>query len=270
MKKLGIIAGQGELPYKIYEYCYNNNIECYIVYINTENNPKIHAKKSVNYKIGEVGKILKFFQQNKCFDLALAGSLKKPNFNKIKIDFRGFLLMSKILRNKISGDNAILTTVINYLEKLGFNIIEIDKIVPDLHLNLGCNNKIKINKKIEENIILAKEIIHALSSYDIGQAIILQNKRVIGIEAVEGTDNLILRSKNLIEDDKKHPALLVKILKTNQDRRADLPTIGLNTIKNLVTANIKGIVIDVNNCLVMDKEEICKYSEEQGIFLYGI
>lgn len=269
MKKLGIIAGKGALPQKIYEYCKANKIECFIAYISEQDEDSIISKNSHFFKIGEVGKILKFFKQHKCNDLILAGSLKKPNFKKIKIDFKGFILLGKILRNKLAGDNAMLTTIISFLEKNKFNIIEVDKIVPNLHLEKGNNNKIKLTNNIKNDIKFGVEILKSLSQYDIGQAIIIQNKRIIGIEAVEGTDELILRSKEYIEDN-NYPALLIKILKTNQDRRADLPTIGIKTIENMHRSNIKGVAIDVENCIVIEKEDICKYAEEKNIFIYGI
>ncbi len=269
MKKLGVIAGKGSLPQKIHEYCKENKIECFIAYICEQDDKNIISDNSKFFHIGEVGKILKFFKKNKCKDIVLAGSLKKPNFKKIKIDFKGFILLSKILKNKLAGDNTMLTSIINFIEKNKFNVVEVDKIVPNLHLKKGNNNKVRINDNIKDDINFGVEILKTLSKYDIGQAIIIQNKRIIGIEAVEGTDELILRSKEYIENN-NNPALLIKILKTNQDRRADLPTIGMKTIENIYKANIKGVAIDVENCIVIEKENICKYAEEKNIFIYGI
>jgi len=168
------------------------------------------------------------------------------------------------------GDNVLLTNVLKYIEGHGYNILAVDELLPNMHLKEGFNNKIKFNEKVESDIELGIKVIADLSKFDIGQSIVVQGGRVIAIEAAEGTDQMIKRCKGYIEKDSKYPAFLVKLIKKNQDRRADLPTIGSKTISNIVESGLSGIVLDVNNSLVIEKENICDYAEKNNVFIYGV
>ena len=172
----------------------------------------------------------------------MAGGVTKPNFHKLKVDLKGGILLSLILKNKLLGDNSLLTTIINYLEKFNYKIISVDDLLPNLHLSVGHNNNCNFDKKLTSNVDFGVELINNLSPFDVGQSVIIQNNRVIAIEAAEGTDNMIKRAKNFIDNNPKTPAILVK-LKKHHKIRVDLPTIGLKTIQNLLNSNIKEVAI---------------------------
>ena len=267
-KKIGIIAGSGKLPHLIDEYCINNDIYCCFAFIDTAPQYQINSSY-ITTTVGQVGKILNFFKENNITDIILAGGLRKPNFQKIKLDFKGGILLGKILKNKLLGDNSLLTTIISYLESYHYNIIAVDELLPDIHLNLGHNNSAKPSYDISNDIALGLNILNALESLDVGQATIVQNGRVIAIEAAEGTDNMMLRSKEYIEESSKSPAILIKLKKISQDRRVDLPTIGIKTIDNAIKNNIKGIVLDYANTIIIEKNKLLEYAAENGIFIYG-
>lgn len=270
MQVIGVIAGKGNLPRLIFEHCMKNHIKCYMVFIDSEPNFPIDEHLYLYCSIGKVGKILNFFKKNKVTDILLAGGVQKPNFSKVKIDFKGFFLLSKILKNKLLGDNILLSNVINYIEKHDFKVIATDDLLPNLHLQEGSNNKLKLASYLKSDINIAVNLFREISAFDIGQSLIIQNGRIIAVEAAEGTDQMIIRSAPYIESNSKHPAILVKISKKNQDRRADLPTIGIETINNMSIAGIKILVLDVENSLVIDKEKLCLFAEEKNILIYGI
>ena len=266
---IGVLAGNGALPKLISEYCLKNNIRSYYAFIDIE--PGFSLKQDhIVTSIGKVGAILNFFKKSQVTHIILAGGVTKPNFHKLKVDFKGGILLSLILKNKLLGDNSLLTTIITYLEKFNYQIISVDDLLPNLHLSVGHNNNVGFNKKLTSNIDFGVELINNLSPFDVGQSVIIQNNRVIAIEAVEGTDNMIKRAKNLIDDNPHTPAILVKLKKTSQDKRVDLPTIGIKTIKNLLDSKIKGIILDAQNTIVIDKEKVTKFAEDNNIFIYGI
>ena len=268
-KNFGIIAGQGDLPGLIQKHCKENNIRCCFAFIDTK--PLFELKyPAISANIGQVGKILNFFKEHKVTEVILSGGVQKPDFFKLKVDLKGSILLTKILKNKLLGDNSVLTTVISYLENLKYKIISIDELLPNLHLSKGLNNKIKVPKKLQTDIELGIKLINNLSSFDIGQAVIVQNGRVLAIEAAEGTDAMIARMKNFVEQSNISPAILVKLKKISQDRRVDLPTIGIKTLEGLVLCNIGGIVLDACNTLVIEKEKVVNYAEKNNIFIYGI
>jgi len=254
---IGVLAGNGSLPKLISEYCINQNIKSYYAFIDVEPDFSLKQEYMIT-SIGKVGAILNFFKKSKVTHIILAGGVTKPNFHKLKVDFKGGILLSLILKNKLLGDNSLLTTIINYLEKFNYQIISVDDLLPNLHLSVGHNNNITFNKALTSNIDFGVELINNLSPFDVGQSVIIQNNRVIAIEAVEGTDNMIKRAKNLIDDNPQTPAILIKIKKISQ------------TIKNLLESKIYGIILDAKNTIVIDKEQVAKFAEENKIFIYGI
>lgn len=271
MKKLGIIAGNNSLPLQIAKYCKENNIIPYIILI------KGFAKKEnyLNYnnielKITSVGKAIKYFKNNDVKDIVFAGGVKKPSFNIFTFDLQGIILIKQILKNKFLGDNSVLNTVINFFNNKSLNVLEIDKILPTVHLDKGFNSNVDFgNKDYLDDIELGKQTIKTLSFLDIGQSVVAQNKNIIGIECFEGTEKLINRCAELKYNDCRKP-ILIKIKKENQTRKADLPTIGKDTIIQLHNAGFGGIAIDAENCLVVSINEVIELSNKYKIFIYGI
>ena len=269
MKKLGLIAGQGELPLKILDKCKKDNIEVFCVLLNAfADKDKYKDFNNINVSFGQVGKVINFFKKNNIENIVFAGGVKKPSIGLMKLDFKGFLLLKQLLKNKMLGDNTVLETVISFLNKYNLNVLEIDSILDDIKLNKGNNTKISANDYIE-NIEYGKNILQSLSDFDIGQSIVIQQKNVIGIEAVEGTENLIKRCKDL-KYNKGQKAILVKIKKLNQTRKIDLPTIGPDTIKQVYEAGFAGIAIDCENCIVLSIDKVIDLANKYNLFIYGI
>jgi len=194
------------------------------------------------------------------------GGVTKPNFSSIKVDKQGAILLAKIIANKILGDDAVIRTVIKYFEKQGLKIIPIDQI-----LDCVFSKKEVVSSTFPSNeqlidIELGIKASKYFSRFDVGQSLIVAQKQIIAIEAIEGTDQMIKRCKSLNEKfiDK---AILIKLKKTNQTKKADLPTIGIDTIYNCIESNIKGIVIQANSTLVIDKEQIIKIVNDHKLFL---
>ena len=266
---LGLIAGGGDLPLKILDFCEKNNIKLKVVLIDDfADKKKYENVEFINSGFGEIGKVFKFFKKNKIKNVVFAGFVKKPSsLLKLKIDFKGIFLLLKLLKLKIFSDNSILDIVVQFSEKNGFKILEIDKILNDIKLSIGNNTTTKITTEYLEGIKIGKDTLEKMSSLDIAQSIIIQNKKVLAIEAIEGTQKLIERTKELKYIDGK--PILVKIKKLAQTRKADLPTIGVNTIQQLYDAGFAGIALDSKNCLVIDPKETIVLANKLSIFIYG-
>lgn len=267
MKKLGLIAGGGNLPIRISDYCKNNNIELFTIVIKGFGD-KTQYSNFIELDIGKVGKAINFFKKNEIKDIVFAGNVKKPSFFKLKVDWKGFKLVRNILSNKILGDNMVLETVINFFKSYELNVLEIDKILDNIKLEKGFNSNV-INKNHFSDIELGKEVIKRLSDLDIGQSVVIQQKNVIGIECFEGTEKLIERCSELKYKHGEKP-ILVKLKKVNQTRKADLPTVGPDTIEQLHKAGFSGLVLDSENCLVLSIEKVIDLSSKYNIFIYGL
>ena len=119
-----------------------------------------------------------------------------------------------------------------------------------------------------KDIKKGKNILDSLSKFDIGQSIIIENGNIIGIEAAQGTDNLIKQASSLLN--KNGDSVLIKLVKKNQNLKADLPAIGLQTVINCKKSHISGIAFSANKTLFLSKEKVIKYCNENNIFLLGI
>jgi len=270
-KKLGIIAGGGNLPLIIIEECKKNKIEPVCVLIDGFAN--IDDYKGINTKtvrMGFVGKTLKFFKENKVEEIVFAGGVKKPSLSSIRTDFKGLVLLKELLKNKLFGDNEVLDTVVKFLEKEGLSILKVDEVLLNNKIKKGYEKNMKgLDRKYSDDIQIGVDALKQMSSLDMGQSIVVQQGVVIGVECIEGTENLIKRCGKLKYKDGRLP-VLVKMKKKEQTEKADIPVIGKDTIKQLKKAGFAGVAIEANNCLILNKEETLLLADKEGLFIVGV
>ena len=199
----------------------------------------------------------------------MAGSINRPRLSDINPDFNSLKLIPKFTKILFEGgDNKLLKFVITELKNLNFKILYIHKTFPDLFLGAGNQTKIKISKNFLKDIHKGSLILKNNSKFDIGQSILIQEGNVIGIEAVQGTDNLIKQSLPYLQKVKK--GVLIKLIKVKQDLRADLPTIGLKTLINCYKSGVVGIAYSANMTIFLEKEKILSFCKQKNFFLYGL
>jgi len=268
--KLAIIAGNGELPKMIIAKCQEQNRDFLVILIKDESsNIDFLQYEHQIICFGEISKIINILRDNQIKELVFAGGVTKPSMAGMKVDKKGAVLLSKILGNKFFGDNNLLSTIINFFEKEGFSVIGADKIVDDLLAKKGVLGSIKPNAKMLEDIEIGQNALQVMSDLDIGQAIAVQQKQIVGVEAIEGTDNLIKRCQNL-QFKQGDKAILVKMKKRNQNTKIDLPALGVGTIKNLANSGFAGVAVQENYCLIINCKEVIKLADELGLFIIGI
>lgn len=269
--RLGIIAGSGNLPISIIKECEKNNIKPFVIVL------KDFAKE-VDYKecphrvlkFGDVGKAISFLKKNKIKYIVFAGAVKKPDLKTIWPDLKGFFLLIKLLKCKIFGDDTILQTAIKFLEKEGFEVLPVDQIVKDIKIQHGIAGNIELpNDDYMIDIELGVKVLKQIGDLDIGQSIVIQNGIVMGIECIEGTEKLIERCGQLKYTTGRKP-ILVKIKKSKQTRKIDLPAIGEDTITQVKSAGFAGIALDCENGLVINREATISKANKNKIFIYGI
>ena len=269
--RLGIVAGSGDLPISIVRECEKNNIKPFVIVLKD-------FAKDVDYKeythqtlkFGDVGKAISFFRKNKIKYIVFAGAVKKPDLKTIWPDLKGFFLLIKLLKCKIFGDDTILQTAIKFLEKEGFEVLPVDQIVKDIKIQHGIAGNIELpNDDYMIDIELGVKVLKQIGDLDIGQSIVIQNGIVMGIECIEGTEKLIERCGQLKYTTGRKP-ILVKIKKSKQTRKIDLPAIGEDTISQVKSAGFAGIALDCENGLVINREATISKANKNKIFIYGI
>ena len=269
---VGIIAGNGDLPKFIIRDLQANNVKfCVISIGGFFDYTYLTNTSSKSFALGEVSGILKFLKHEKVNKIVLAGGVEKPKFSELKVDLKGSVLLSKIGKSKLLGDDNILRTVIKYFEGHDIEVVSALDISSDLTMqSSGLYTKQKPYKGFEDDISIITDLHRRLSEFDIGQSLIVQDKRVIGIEGAEGTDNLINRCADYVDIKNKKFAVMAKFPKAKQDLRVDLPTIGIQTLDNLIKANIKILLVDSNYTLFINKDEILDFANKNKVVIYGI
>jgi DUF1009 family protein len=269
VKRIGIIAGNGDLPAMVIKQCEKTGIEPFVVMIkNFADYEKYKKYTNTIVSFGHVGKTISFFKKNNVKEVIFAGGVKKPNLKQILPDWAGYGLFFRLLKTKLQGDDSILREIIKFAEERGLKIIPVhsflgQKIAP------GKVGQVNIpNNDYLTDIDLGVKVLKQLGTLDIGQSIVIQNGMVIGIECIEGTQILIERC-NKIKYEKGRKPILVKMKKSAQTDKADLPAIGKNTIEQLKNSNFAGVVVDCDNGIIINQSETIDLANKNKIFIYG-
>lgn len=263
---LGIIAGGGQLPLEIARIYSRNGGKCIIAALEPENHFALSdTYECKHFHIGQAGEIIKYFHNQKVQDIVLVGNIERPEFKNIKVDFTGSKLLARIMKNKIIGDDNALKTVCSFLEEHNFKVISPVEILQLTDYDSALVAVNYPNSRDERDIEVGVEILAAMGKLDVGQSIIVNEAYVLGIEAAEGTDNLIRRCEQLRKT--KKGGVLVKMSKNAQDMRLDVPTIGPDTIFFLAKHGFNGVAIERKKVIIVSPEETKKIALQSNIFI---
>ena len=169
---------------------------------------------------------------------------------------------------KSIGDDGILRALVKEIEQEGIKVVGIQEVVPELLSKTGVLTKTSPSKEDEEDIRRGLEVARELGRLDVGQAVVVQQGLVLGLEGIEGTDKLIIRCKDYKRQGKA--PILVKLRKPEQDMRVDLPTIGVKTVENAYQSGFKGIAIHAGNTLIVNEKETINLANKYKMFIKGV
>lgn len=266
--QLAILAGGGTLPATMAAAAAAQGMPVHIVTFNgqpqPQNLPEVASTKQ--FPLGQIGHILAHLKQQGATHVALAGHLHKPSILSLKPDATGLKLLARAV---IKHDDALLRAVTDFLEDEGFELMTVQDLAPQLLAPKGLLTKAKPNLDAIEDIALARSTLAVLGDLDIGQACIVHNGAILGVEAVEGTDALITRCAELrtFKGGKGEGGILVKRAKAMQTDLADLPTIGLHTVQLLTKLNYSGLCIQASRTLFLNQPEVVAHANQHGLFL---
>jgi DUF1009 family protein len=267
---LGLIVGETGLPKFVIKELLKKNVSFLILDL-TKSNIYKKYKNSYSLKITEIGKAISVFKKNNCKNIIFIGKVERPEISLLKFDRKALFYLPRLFSVFKKGDGNILKEVIKIFKENKINVLNSMKFTPELIFKDESINKLKTNDADNISISKGVSIIKALSKFDIGQSVIINNGYVLAIEGPEGTDETIKRSLYLSKKYKlKNKSILIKFPKANQDLRVDLPTIGLDTIKNCIKANIKGIALKRSQNIILDKDKIINLTKKNNFFIISI
>lgn len=268
IQTLGVIAGGGSLPGRLLHVCNKKKITPFVVGLEGQTDPSIiDGHNHLWARLGQAGKIIKTLQKHEVKDLVLIGSIHRPSLAELKPDLKTAQFYAK-LGMRALGDNDLLTALRKELESEGFTIHGVHEFAEDLLMPLGAVGKYEPKKEDQPGIERALEASRSLGLLDVGQSVIVQQGMILGVEAAEGTDQLIKRCKHLMR--KGRGGILVKTCKPQQDKDFDLPTIGPRTIKNAADSGLVGIVAQAGSSLLVEPEEVARLADKHKIFVIGM
>ena len=266
---LGILAGGGPLPGLIARASVGEGRDVLVIAFEGETDPATCEGLPHRWLgLGAVGALLKALRRANCREVVLAGSIRRPSLSTIRPDLRGMRLMGRIASARGKGDDALLSLVIAELEEEGYAVVGVDDLIASLCAPAGVIGERAPDDVAERDIAIGVEAARALGAHDIGQAVVVQAGRVLGVEGVEGTDGLIERCAALQEAGTG--AVLVKMKKPGQERRADLPTIGLTTIEKLAEAGFSGVAFEAGETLILERGQAVARADAHGVFMIGV
>ncbi len=268
-RKLGILAGGGVLPQLLVEACRDQERAVFVLafegFTATETT---HDVDHAWVRLGAVGTALKKLRDAAVDDLVLAGPIRRPSVADLRPDAQGLRFFARV-GTKAMGDDGLLRTVIKMLEEEeGFKVIGVDDVISDLTALEGCWGAYQPDDTARRDIARGVEVLKALGAADVGQAVVVQDGIVLGVEAVEGTDALLERCVSLRREGPG--GVLVKLCKAGQERRADLPTIGTNTVAGAHKAGLRGIAVEAGQTLIMSRDQVIKTADDSKLFLIGL
>ena len=258
---IGLLFGDTDLPKFILEKLKKRKKKYLILDLSKKN---IFSKdpNSFRISIGKFGSIIKLLKKKKCERVILAGKIDKPNLSKLKFDMTGIYHLPKIIKAYKKGDTAILKEVINILDSEKIKVISSTFYTPELSLKKGNYTKTKLTNDDLTDIKNGENLLKKTNPFDHIQAIIVR-KNSIFKETLKGTKNLIKK----INKTKLKRGVLIKYPKKKQDLRVDLPTIGLDTLKDCKKAGLKGIILKDKQNIFLEKKKCINFATKNKMFI---
>jgi DUF1009 family protein len=274
MDKLGLIAGGGALPVEVARACVDAGRSVFVIRLKGLADPALDEYPGVDAAIGELGKMLKALKAAKCAAVCMTGVVQRPDFSKLAVDLRGLAALPGIILAARKGDDGLLRAIVRVFEKDGYRIEGAQDVASGLALGVGPLGQFSPTEEHREDIGRALSVAREIGRLDIGQGAVSARGLVLAVEAQEGTDAMLRRVADLPPALRGTPEHLVGVLakapKPIQERRVDLPTIGLATVQRAAKAGLAGIVGEAGGLLILDREQVIAEADALGLFIYGV
>jgi DUF1009 family protein len=230
--------------------------------IDLSKNNKFKKNRNANrISIGRFGEIIDLIKEKKSNKVLFAGKIAKPKFSTLRLDLKGIYYMPSVLKAAKSGDAAIIKAIIKILEREKIKVISSIFYNPELSLKARNYTKLKPTPNDMKSIKRGIFYFNQLNSLDHVQALVVNDEKVIATEGNQGTKKMLSKLK------KGSEGILIKLPKKEQDLRMDLPTIGLNTLKDCKKYGLKGIVLKSKKNIFLDKDKCVKFADKNRIFI---
>ena len=272
---VGVIAGGGVMPFAVADSLSKRGIAPVLFALRGACDPAGLARFRHHWiSVGELGRATKLFRSEGCRDLVFIGTLARPAISDIRLDWGTLRVLPHVWASFRGGDDHLLSSIGRIFEREGFRMVGIRDIAPDLLTPEGCFTRAVPDADASADIVLARKVLTALSPFDIGQAVVVIDRHVVGVEDIEGTDGLLARIAGLRRQGRirarESRGVLVKAPKRSQDLRFDLPTIGPRTVEGAANAKLAGIAVVAGSTLVAEPQAMIEQADARDLFVTGV
>lgn len=255
------------------EHCRSEGLPYFVARIEPYASAELTSAPGASHGLGEMGARMDALRGAGCDAIVLVGQVPRPNLAKLSLDAIGAGMIPAILSAAPKGDDALLRAVLEEHEKAGFRVVGADEVMSGLLATAGTWGAVSPTPGQKRDAHKAAIIAAAIGAYDVGQGVVVCDGLPLAVEAQEGTDAMLRRVAALPEalrgTSDARRGVLVKRPKPIQERRVDLPVVGLRTIEGAAHAGLAGIAVEAGGALVLRREALIKAANELGLFLYG-
>lgn len=265
-QKQGLIAGDGLLPVKMAQQAKNNGFDVIAISLSADNCAQLKKYCSKVYSLspGEVLKIEETLAKEEIKQLTFLGKvhkgliLKRPKFDSKALEF---------VKNAVKlNDDAVMLSIVEELERLGVTVLDQTIFIKNLMIPAGVLGKLKPTPAQMEDVNYGFALAKEMGKLDIGQSVVVKNKMIMAVEAIEGTDKCIARGAKLA----KSEASVVKVAKPSQDKRFDIPTVGLRTLQVMKKYKATLLTVEANETIIVDQEKVIKFADKNDIVIMAV
>jgi DUF1009 family protein len=264
--KQGLIAGDGSLPVKMAQYAKENGFEVICISLSNDNinELKKHCAKVYSCCPGEVNKVENIFKTEEIKQVTFLGKVHKGVLLKLyKFDARAIELLKSIKR---LNDDEVMLLIVREFEKHGITVLDQTIFIKNLMIPAGVLGALKPTQAQLEDVNYGFWLAKEMGKIDVGQTVVVKDKMVMAVEAIEGTDKCITRGAKLARKD----ACIIKVSKPSQDKRFDIPAIGLKTLQVMKRHKASLIALEANETIIVDSEKVFKFADKHGIVIMAV
>lgn len=272
-RKLGVIAGGGELPIALAEHCKAQGRDYYVARIEHMADPALEAHPGATHNLGAVGGRIAALKEAGVDAIVIIGQVPRPDLSTLKLDDRAQAMLPAVMAAMTQGDDALLRVLLDEHEREGFRVVGADDVMGDLLAPAGVWGAHAPTAQQMKDVAKASNIAAAIGSFDIAQGVVVCAGLVLAVEAAEGTDQMLARVATLPApirgSAESRRGVLVKRPKPIQERRIDLPVVGVRTIEGAAAAGLAGVAVEAHGALALRRAEMIAAADRLGLFIYG-
>lgn len=261
-----LVAGDGNLPVEVAKCAKNNGFEVICISLANDNVKELkkYCAKVYSCHPGEINRITKILQDEEIKQLTFIGKVHKRVLLQLhKFDSRAIELLKQASR---LNDDKVMLLIIEEMNKLGITILDQTIFIKNLMIPAGVLGDVKPTEEQLQDVNYGFWLAKEMGKLDVGQSVVIKDKMIMAVEAIEGTDVCIKRGCKLA----KKGACVIKVSKPSQDKRFDIPAIGLRTLRTMKKNKASLIAVEASETIIVNQEEVIKFANKNNIVIMAV